>query len=241
MQAVVPAAGKGTRMGHLTADQPKALVEVAGKPLLTHCFETLATLDVTELVVVVGHRGDDVRGQYGSSFAGIPISYVAQPAPRGLGDALARAGTVLEGDFLHLNGDNVCDANVDELAAAHRDADADVTMLVEEVSTDRAREGGVLAFDEEGSVSGIVEKPDDPPSTTIPRGCYAFSERILDACEAIEPAHTGEYELSAAIDRVLDRGGTVETVPLDGWFVNVNTPADVAVAERLLAGRTPPD
>lgn len=237
MQGVVPAAGQGTRMGELTATRPKGLVEVAGKPLLTHCFETLAGLDVTELVVVVGYRGDDIRSHYGNSFEGIPITYVDQPEPLGLGDALRRAAPVLDGDFVHLNGDNVCEANLAALLNEHRRANADVTMLVEDVSRERAQRGAVLKFDGDGTITGVVEKPTDPPSTTVPRACYAFSERCLEACRDLEPGHTGEYELSDAIDLLLSRGATVRALPLAGWFVNVNSPDDVEKAERRIAGQ----
>ena len=55
-------------------------------------------------------------------------------------------------------------------------------------------------------------KPDEPPSTTVPRGFFAFSPRIFEVCRAVEPSPTGEYELTAAVDRLLWTGGRVETV-----------------------------
>jgi NDP-sugar pyrophosphorylase family protein len=160
-------------MGELTTDRPKGLVEVAGEPLLTHCFETLAGLDVTELVVVVGYRGDDIRSYHGSSFEGNPVTSVDQPDPLRLGDALRWAAPVLDGDFVHLNGDNVYNANLTALLDEHRRGNADVTMLVEEVSRARARQGAVLGFDGGDTVTGLVGKPSDPPfprpPTTGPR------------------------------------------------------------------------
>jgi dTDP-glucose pyrophosphorylase len=233
MQAVVPAAGEGTRLRPLTADRPKGLVEVAGKPLLTHAFETLGALGVSELVVVVGYRGEDVRAYYGDTFEGIPITYVHQPERRGLADALLCAQPHVDGDFLVYNADNVCRANLDAVVQRHRETEADVTSLVEDVSRDRAAAGGV--FETEGdAVVGLVEKPDDPPSTLVPRGFYAFSERIFSACRLVTPAHTGEYELSDAVDLLIYAGRRVETVELEGWCHNVNTQADCeAVAERL--------
>jgi glucose-1-phosphate thymidylyltransferase len=224
-------------MRPLTAERPKGLVEVAGRPLLTHCFDALLDADVgvDELVVVVGYRGTEIRDHYGDAFEGTPITYVEQPEPRGLADAIGRAAPRIDGDFVHLNGDNVPRANLGELVERHRERGADATLLVESVSPERAREGGVLELDEDGSIAGLVEKPSEPPSTLIPRGCYAFSGRILSACEAVEPGHTGEYELSDAIDRIVGAGdAVVETVQLDGWVANVNTPADVAAVEKRL-------
>jgi glucose-1-phosphate thymidylyltransferase len=233
MQAVVPAAGEGTRLRPLTAEQPKGLVDVAGKPLLSHVFETLNALDVCEIVVVVGYRGDDIRDYYGGSFEDTPLSYARQAERRGLGHAVLQAEPHVDGDFVVLNGDNVCRANTDEILARHRERDADATLLVEEVSAARASEGGVIEYGD-GEVTGLVEKPDDPPSTTIPRGFFVLSEAVFPACRLLAPGHTSEVELTEAIDLLVQAGRRVETVPLSGWCVNVNTDADrESVAARL--------
>jgi glucose-1-phosphate thymidylyltransferase len=233
MQAVVPAAGEGTRLRPLTADRPKGLVPVAGRPLLSHVFETLADLGVTEAVVVVGYRGEAIREHYGASHGGIDLVYARQEQRRGLARALLRAEPHVEGSFLCLNGDNVCRANLGAVVERHRETGADATSLVDDVSRARAAEGGVFELDGD-EVVGLVEKPDDPPSTLVPRGFYAFSPRIFDACRLVTPAATGEYELSDAVDLLLAAGRRVETVPLEGWCLNVNTPADRDAAAELL-------
>jgi glucose-1-phosphate thymidylyltransferase len=238
MYGVVPAAGEGTRLRPRTAQRPKGLVEVAGQPLLTHCFETLCGLGVDELVVVVGYESKQIVSYYGDRFGDVPLTYASQADRTGLADALlaAEPRMALDADetFVVLNGDNVCRANLAAVVARHRDAGADATLLVDEVSRADAVNTGVVAFDDEGNVAGLVEKPDDPPSTTVPRGFYAFSPRIFGACRAIDPSPTGEYELTAAVDWLLADGGRVETVGLDGWCVNVNTDADRTRAESLL-------
>ena len=234
MRGVVFAAGEGTRMRPLTDDRPKGLVEVAGKPLLTHCFETLLGLGVDELLVVVGYRGEQIREYYGERFEGTPITYAEQAERTGLAHAALAAEPHVDGDFLAMNGDNVFGADLAAVRHHHESTDADATLLVDGVSREEATRTGVLELDADGCVTGLVEKPADPPSTTVPRGFYAFSPRIFDACRAVDPAPTGEYELTHAIDTLLDRGGTVETVPLDGWATNVNTPADRETATARL-------
>ena len=236
MQGVVFAAGEGTRMRPLTDDRPKGLVEVAGTPLLTHCFETLVDLGVDELVPVVGYRGEQIRDHYGDRFDGVPVTYAEQTERTGLAHAALAADPHVDGDFLAMNGDNVFDADLAAVRRRHESTDADVTLLVDEVSREVARRTGVLERDDAGRVTGLVEKPADPPSTTVPRGFYAFSPRICDACRAVDPAPTGEYELTHAVDDLLAAGGTVETVPLDGWATNVNTPADREAATDHLTG-----
>lgn len=233
MQAIVPAAGEGTRLRPLTADRPKGLVDVGGQPLLSHVFETLAGLGVSDIVVVVGYRGDDIRERYGDSFEGIPITYVRQDQRRGLGHAVLQAEPHVSDDVVVMNGDNVCRANTDAVLARHRETDADATLLVERVSRERAARGGVIDH-EDGDVVGVVEKPAEPPSTLVPRGFFAFSEAIFPACRLVTPGHTDEIELSAALDLLVQAGRRVETVALSGWCVNVNTAEDrERVAARL--------
>ncbi|PSQ36390.1 UTP--glucose-1-phosphate uridylyltransferase [Halobacteriales archaeon SW_10_66_29] len=235
MQGVVPAAGEGTRLRPLTAERPKGLVEVAGKPLLTHVFEALSPLGVEEIVVVVGYRGDAIREHYGDSVDGVPLTYATQDRRRGLAHALLQAEPHVDGDVVVLNGDNVVRANLRTVVARHRETGADATTLVEEVSPDRATEGAVFELDD-GDVVGVVEKPDSPPSTLIPRGVYVFSEAIFPACRLVTPGSTGEYELTAAVDLLLAAGRQLEPVPLEGWCYNVNTPADVEAVIRRLTG-----
>lgn len=230
MQAVVPAAGEGTRMRPLTADRPKGLVDVAGRPLLAHVFETLVDCGVSEIVVVVGYRGEQIRDHFGPDYADVPLTYVEQPERRGLAHAVALAASEIEDSFLLHNGDNVCDANLDPLVERHRETDAIATALVESVSRDRAARGGVFDL-EDGDVVGVAEKPVDPPSTSIPRGVWALEPRVVHACALVQPGHTGEREFSDAVDLCLYAGWDVETVPLEGWCINVNTPEDVARVE----------
>jgi glucose-1-phosphate thymidylyltransferase len=78
MQAVVLAAGEGTRLRPLTEDKPKGMVEVADKPILTHCFEQLVELGADELYAVVGYKKEAIIEYYGDEFEGIPITYAHQ-------------------------------------------------------------------------------------------------------------------------------------------------------------------
>jgi len=235
MQGVVPAAGEGTRLRPLTDDRPKALVELGGRPLLAHGFDTLLELGVAALVVVVGHRGDEIVERFGDAYSGVPIEYVEQPEPVGLADAVLRAEPHVDGDFVLLNGDNVFDAAPASLLERHRATDADATLLVDEVTTDEAAATGVLRFDDDGALDGVVEKPVDPPSTRVTRGCYVFSPAVFHACHLVRPSANGEHELSDAVDLLLRAGRPVETAAVDGRCVNVNTPEDLAAAERLIA------
>ena len=235
MQAVIPAAGEGTRLRPLTADRPKALVEVGGKPILAHCFEQLRPYPIEEFVVVVGYEGEQIVDRFGDSFRGVPISYAWQRDRRGLADAVVRAEGHVDGDFLVVNGDNVFRMDLERLIARRRDDDVDAVVLAVEVSPAAARTTGVLLTDGD-RITGVVEKPDDPPSTLAVAGCYAFTPDVFRACRAIDPGAEGEYQLSDAVDLLCREGKRLVPVRLDGWRVNVNTSEDVDRAERLLRG-----
>ncbi|ESS04761.1 MAG: dTDP-glucose pyrophosphorylase, partial [uncultured archaeon A07HR67] len=88
MKAVVLAAGKGTRLRPLTDDKPKGMVEVAEKPLITHCFDQLIDLGADELVVVVGYMKEQIIDHYGDAYEGVPITYTHQREQKGLAHAL---------------------------------------------------------------------------------------------------------------------------------------------------------
>ena len=234
MQALVPAAGRGSRLRPLTDDRPKALVEVENRPLLEHVFGALSG-HVDEYVVVVGYLGDRIRNHFDGGYRGTPITYVEQPERLGLADAVRRAKPAIEGPFVQLNGDNILSGGVESVLETHRETQADATLLVERVSRERAKRGGVVVTDDDGQPTALVEKPEGPPSRLATTGCFAFSERIFHAIEAIDPSERGEYELPDAIGWLLENGGSVEIVRLDGDRVNVNTAADIERAERLLA------
>jgi len=233
MQGVVPAAAEGTRLRPLTADRPKGLVEVAGRPLLTHCFDSLLDVGVDGLVVVVGYRKAEIIDYYGDAFWEVPITYVHQREQRGLGHALLQAEDEVDDAFVQLNGDNVFCANIDDAVAHQRDPEVDAVLLAEEVPEETARTTGVLDTDGR-RVTGMVEKPDDPPSTLVSAGCNVLPPEVFDALHDVEPSNRGEYELSDAIDRLVWDGAHVEAVLIKGWRVNVNEPADVEAVEREL-------
>jgi len=236
VQGVVFAAGEGRRMRPLTEDRPKGLVEVAGRPLLAWCFDALCEAGADELVAVVGYRAGDVVDRFGDAYDGVPIVYVHQRERRGLAHALLQAEPHVSGDFLAMNGDNVCRANLAALAERHPETAADATLLVDEVSRERASRGSAFVLEDDGTISGLVEKANEPPSALVPRGVQAFSAAIFHACQLVEPGAEGERQLADAIDLLLYAGRPVETVPIDGWCVNVNTPADREAVTTRLAG-----
>ncbi|TYT62005.1 nucleotidyltransferase family protein [Natrialba swarupiae] len=233
MFAVVPAAGRGSRLRPLTDSRPKGMVEIDGEPILTYCFDRLVEVSV-ESIVVVGYRGQRIVEYYGEAYDGTPIQYVEQRDRLGLAHAVEQAEDVVDGDFLVLNGDNVFEFSLESLVRTHRRSDVDATILVEEAPPAVARTTGVVVTDDDGTVVRIEEKPDEPDSSLVTTGVYTLPESTFRHCSAISPSDRGEYELADAINRLRRQGAVIRAIELDEWRVNVNTPADLETATREL-------
>ena len=244
MQAVVPAAGMGTRLRPLTDNKPKGLVDVAGAPILTHCFERLTALGIDEIVVVVGYEGQQIVNHYGDSFKRASLTYVWQAERLGLAHALLQARPHVDGTFLTVNGDNVFGTAPQVLLDTVRENDVDGAVYVESVSTAEAQQTGVVELADgrvvdlaDGRVVDLVEKAENPPTTLANAGCYVLPEAVFEACDLLRPGAEGEYQLSDAVGVLCRAGYEFAPVELDGWRVNVNTPEEIERAEAALSGR----
>ncbi|MFB6299535.1 MAG: UTP--glucose-1-phosphate uridylyltransferase AglF [Halobacteriales archaeon] len=237
MKAVVLAAGEGTRLRPLTEDKPKGMVEVNEKPILTHCFEQLAELGADELIVVVGYLKQNIIEHYGDEFEGIPITYAHQREQKGLAHALLTVEEYIDDDFMLMLGDNIFQANLGDVVRRQQEDRADAAFLVEEVDWEEASRYGVCDTNKYGEITDVVEKPNDPPSNLVMTGFYTFSPAIFHACHLVQPSNRNEYEISEAIDLLIQSGRTIDAIGIDGWRVDIGYPEDQERAEELLQGQ----
>ena len=234
MKAVVIAAGEGTRLRPLTEDRPKGMVEVAGTPILSHCFENLVELGADELVVVVGYKKERIVSHYGDEFDGVPITYTHQREPKGIAHALLTAEEHVDDDFVMMLGDNIFNANLEDVVNRQAEQRADAAFLVEEVPWEEAGRYGVCDTNRYGEIVEVMEKPDDPPSNLVMTGFYTFTPAIFHACHLVQPSDRGEYEISDAIDLLIHSGRTIDAIRMDGWRIDVGYPEDRDEAERRI-------
>ncbi|PHQ38153.1 UTP--glucose-1-phosphate uridylyltransferase [Halorubrum persicum] len=237
MQAVVLAAGKGTRLQPLTDDKPKVLVEVNGTPLIQDVFDNLIDAGATELIVVVGYKAEQIIDRYGDEYDGVPITYTHQREQLGLAHAILQAEPHIDGNFMLMLGDNVFRGNLGDVVNRQQEDRADAAFLVEEVPYEEASRYGVLDTNEYGEVVEVVEKPDDPPSNLVMTGFYTFTPAIFHACHLVQPSDRGEYELPDAIDLLIQSGRTIDAIRLDGWRIDVGYPEDRDRTEERLNDR----
>jgi len=238
MEAVVLAGGEGTRLRPLTEDKPKGMVEVDGEPILTHCFEKLCELGAEEFVVVVGYKKERIIDHYGDAYEGRPITYTHQREQKGLAHALLTAEDHVDDDFMLMLGDNIFRANLQDVVRRQREDRADAAFLVEEVPWEEASRYGVCDTNKYGEIVEVVEKPDDPPSNLVMTGFYTFTPAIFHACHLVEPSDRDEYELSDAVDLLIQSGRTIDAIGLEGWRIDIGYPEDRDEAERRLQERT---
>jgi glucose-1-phosphate thymidylyltransferase long form len=234
MQAVVLAAGEGTRLRPLTEDKPKGLVEVAGEPIITHCLDRLVELGAEEFIIVVGYLKEKIIDHYGDEYRGVPITYTHQREQKGLAHALLCVEEYIDDDFMLILGDNIFRANLEDVVRRQQEDRADAAFLVEEVPWEEASRYGVCDTNAYGEITDVVEKPDDPPSNLVMTGFYTFTPAIFHACHLVQPSGRGEYEISDAVDLLIHSGRTIDAIGLDGWRIDVGYPEDREEAEERL-------
>lgn len=194
MKAVIPCAGEGVRMRPLTLTKPKQLLEIGGKPILVHIFESLPE-EVDEVILVVGYRGDQIRAYFGDEFAGKKINYVVQNRKTGTWGALLLAKPILGREkFLVLYGDDILDRESISRCLKHSNS-----ILVQEVAD--PRRFGVVVVDERGRILDFVEKPENPPSNLASTGVQLLDWRIFNY-EA-RPHPNGEVYITDAVAQML--------------------------------------
>ncbi|QLK27060.1 sugar nucleotidyltransferase [Natrinema zhouii] len=241
MQAVVLAAGEGTRLRPLTEEKPKVLVEVDGTPLIEDVFDNLIEIGATEFIVVVGYRKEKIIERYDDEYRNVPIMYAHQREQLGLAHAILQAEPHIDDDFMLMLGDNIFRANLGDVVNRQREDRADAAFLVEEVPYEEASRYGVLDTNEYGEIVEVMEKPDDPPSNLVMTGFYTFTPAIFHACHLVQPSDRGEYELPDAIDLLIQSGRTIDAIRMDGWRVDVGYPEDRDRAEDRLVAETESD
>ena len=222
MQAVLLAAGKGTRMLPLTLERPKQLVEVAGLPLIDHVLRALPA-EIDEVIMVVGYKAAMLQEHIGTMYEGRKIRYVHQWMPAGTAHALSLARPFLDGRFLLMNTDDIMGKKALEDAITHP-----LAILVS--PHEYPENFGVVKVRENGTLEEIQEKPEYPATNLVSTGAMVLDERIF-AYEA--PRHvSGEYYMTAPLEAMAkEHDVVVVTQPL---WIPVGCPEDIAIAEARL-------
>lgn len=232
-KAVLLAAGRGTRMREMTADIPKPMLEVRGKPVLQHIVEGLRDAGVTELLIIVGYRAETVQNFFGDgSRYKIGIQYAAQIVQDGTGRVIELAKNfVANGPFVLGYGDIlVAPKNYKRVLDLPSDAEAFISVTRgEDVS-----KGGAVFVNERMELIDLREKtkPGEATSPWYNAGLYAFRPSIFEFTAKLKPSPRGEYELTDAIRELGQSGKKVQALELTGDWVDVRDPETLSRLNR---------
>lgn len=216
MKVIVPLAGKGTRLLPLTKRVPKPLVEVAGRPVMDYVMDTVAGLDVEELIVITGHLKGVVE-QYIVGHYPVKAKFVEQKTLDGTAGAINLARPWVDGPVMIIFVDTLFDADLSIV----KTSDADGILWAKEVED--YQRFGVIVTDQRGYMTRIVEKPSEPISKLANIGLYYMKDwrTLFDGiAETLrQPAGKGgEFYLTDAFQYMVDRGKKLIVGEVTGWY-----------------------
>jgi NDP-sugar pyrophosphorylase family protein len=235
--ALILAAGRGTRMKGLTEDLPKPMLRVAGRPLLEHIVLALRGAGIGRFVIVTGYRSDRIEQYFGDgSRLGVEIVYRRQDVRDGTARALLLGrDSIGDRPFVLAWGDILVEpSNYSTLLSTFRERRSDGLLGVNWVED--PCHGAAVYVDPENRIERIVEKP--PPGTAQTHwnnaGIAVFRSVVFAYASAVKRSPRGEYEIPDAISAMVAAGLAIFALPLRGFWSDVGTPEDLKRAEELL-------
>lgn len=217
MKAIIPVAGAGTKLRPLTYTQPKALIPIAGKTILSVIIDQLLDAGVTEFVFVIGYLGEKIQRYIAKNYPNLSYTLVNQNDRRGTGHAIwLTRDAVANDEVLIVLGDTVCDYNVKEVIKS------DISLIgVRKV--DDPRSFGVAELDDHDKVLRVVEKPLIPKSNMAMVGIYYIKEtnllyNALDTHLHNRADEDGEYHLTNALQHMIENNVHFQAFRVTNWF-----------------------
>jgi bifunctional UDP-N-acetylglucosamine pyrophosphorylase/glucosamine-1-phosphate N-acetyltransferase len=236
MQAVILAAGMGTRLRPVTDDRSKAMVPVLGRPLVERALMPFYECGIRDFVFVISAEDVEIVNYFSERSAfDLKARFVIQEERMGTAHALGLAAPFVNGRFAVSACDSLVEtAHVAALLDTAEDADAVLSLL--DVETDLVSRSASVSLDG-ATVKRIVEKPapGEAPSNTVSLPHYVFSPRLLNALALVEASPRGEYELADAIQGLIDTERRVVGVRA-GSRLQVSSPTDLLnLTRRILS------
>jgi UDP-N-acetylglucosamine diphosphorylase / glucose-1-phosphate thymidylyltransferase / UDP-N-acetylgalactosamine diphosphorylase / glucosamine-1-phosphate N-acetyltransferase / galactosamine-1-phosphate N-acetyltransferase len=236
-RAVILAGGKGTRMGSLTHDTPKAMLFIQGRPMLEHILERLASAGVQQFFIVVGYRHEVIEEHFRDWRHS--IEFRVQEPVNGTGSAARLAKDFTRGEpFLLTYADILCDPSEYTRCSGilHENPAAAGVLAVKAVDDPWQ---GAAVYEENGRIRNIVEKPPKGTSTTRwnSAGFYGFRAVLFDYLDRLQRSPRGEYELTSALDMMLEDGLELRISPIEGEWRDVGRPEDLTALNEKATSR----
>lgn len=233
MKALILSGGKGTRLRPLTYSMAKQLVPVANKPVLFYGLEAVRDAGIREIGIVVGDTQEAIRQAVGDGSAwDAQVTYIPQAEPLGLAHAVKMAQPFLGDEpFVVYLGDNLVKSGIVELVSEFEAECPDAIILL--AKSPNPQEFGVAEL-EGGRVIRLEEKPKAPKSDFALVGVYIFGPAVFGAIDRLSPSPRGEYEITDAIQRMIDDGRDVRSHIISGWWKDTGDLEALLDANRLV-------
>ncbi len=218
MQAIIPVAGAGARLRPLTYTQPKVLISVAGKPILSFIIEQLQSIGVTRFVVVLGYLGEKIKDYIDEHYPNLDVEYVSQEHREGLGHAIwcAREKVNMLDDLVIHLGDTIVETDFNRVIRSNYS-----TLCIKKVED--PRKFGVAELDQEGFIVHLAEKPVIPKSNMAMVGFYYIKETAalfdeLDKNVDSDLRTNNQFQLTDALLGMMKRGIRMKGHAVENWF-----------------------
>ncbi|MBL7830185.1 MAG: NTP transferase domain-containing protein [Saprospiraceae bacterium] len=218
MKAIIPVAGAGTRLRPLTYTQPKPLIPVAGKAIISFIIDDLRKEGVDEFIFVIGHLGEKVKTYLEKHYPDMKMSFIVQNERRGLGHAIWLSQDLFkeEEQIIIFLGDTILDVDLKTLLSSPYS-----TLIVKKVQD--PREFGVVEVDDDGFATKVVEKPMIPRSNLAIVGLYKIKEVksfivALNALIENNQKTYNEFQLTDALEQMIENGIKFNTMYVNNWF-----------------------
>lgn len=217
MKAIIPVAGAGTKLRPHTYTQPKALIPLAGKTVLSIIVDQLKDAGVNEFIFIVGYLGEKIQDYVKALYPDITAHFVYQNDRQGIGHAVRLTRSIVAGDeVIIVLGDTICEYNVAEVINSP-------TSMIGVKKVDDPRNFGVAEMDDGHQITHVVEKPQIPKSNMALVGVYKIKDsellfQCLDANIKGGLKTHGEFSITDALDCMIKRGAAFKPFKVDSWF-----------------------
>jgi len=222
MKGLILCAGRGTRLYPFSYSQPKTLLPVANYPVLHYCIHKLLEIGIHEIGIVINPAQTQIMEYVGDgSQYQATITFIEQPKPLGIAHAvLLSRSFIQDSPFLLLLGDNLLMDSLHTLHRSFTQPGAEGALLLSEV--DRPQDYGIAEI-VKGKLRSVEEKPKEPKSNLAVIGAYGFRSSIFSAIEHLQPSARGEYEITDAIQALLDQEHHIAHAVTDHMYTDVGT------------------